>query len=190
MSGGIVEGRELPRLVGDSSLLEDQSVALLTSVQVPPDLVLPILDLAVELGSRGVTIAGGFQTPLERAVFDLLLKRNQRIIVVLARTLRRFRVPTGWGRRIEDGRLLLVSATDERRITRETAEERNHLLTTIGDLLLVVHATPGGRAWRATSAAIIRGMPVTCLAHPANIDIEVLGATPVRRAAEVLAARR
>ncbi|MDR0787357.1 MAG: hypothetical protein LBG44_05770 [Gemmatimonadota bacterium] len=163
--------------VGAPGLLSRLVIGLLASVRVPPDLVLPTLDLTIELGRRGSVLMSGFQTPLEKAVLGLLMSRDFPLIIALPRTLHGFRIPSEWDEALRDDRMLIISATSRQRSTRETAMERNRLLTRIADTLLVVYASPGGRVWKEACNALAAGKPVRCMDHPANLNLEVPGAT-------------
>lgn len=179
-------GMDVTDSLGDPALLDSAVLGLLSSVRVPPDLMLPALELIVGLGQQGRVLLGGFQTPLERAIRDLLLRRHHRMVIALPRTLDGFRIPREWTDGIRNGQLLLIATSAERRITRVTAESRNRLIADLANELLVVHATPAGRAWRAASIALARGKRVWCCTHPANLELEILGATAISETARIL----
>ncbi len=165
--------------VGDRNLLTRPSVGLLASVRVPPDLILPALDELATLGRAGVTIIGGFQTPLEKAILRGLVRRGDPAVVCLPTTLVGRRFPPAWGTAIEAGRLLVVSAVEQSRPTSSAAVVRNQLITRLADTLVVVHATTGGRVYRTVADAAERGGRVYCFRHPRNADLELIRARPI-----------
>ncbi len=169
---------DLPTL-GDLGLLTRPSAGLLASVRVPPDLILPALDGLATLGRADVTIIGGFQTPLEKAILRGLIRRGDRAVVCLSTTLAGRRFPRAWSAAIDAGRLLVVSAIQQRRPTSAAAIVRNQLITRLSDTLVVIHATTGGRVYRTVANAAERGGRVYCFRHPRNADLELIRARPI-----------
>lgn len=165
--------------MGDRGLLSRPSVGLLASVRVPPDLILPALDGLATLGRAGVTIIGGFQTPLEKAILRGLIRRGDYAVVCLSTTLAGHRFPPAWSTAIDAGRLLVVSAVEQRRATSSAAIVRNQLITSLAGVLVVISATTGGRVYRAVAGAGERGGRVYCFRHPRNADLELIRALPI-----------
>ena len=60
-------------IFGNTELLRTPSVALFCSVRIPAGALFEAFDLARELAGLGITIAGGFQSPIEREFLDYLL---------------------------------------------------------------------------------------------------------------------
>lgn len=165
---------------GDLSLLRLPLTALLCSVRIPPELVLPALDLARALRDAALPVVGGFQSPLEREGLDLLLRGRAPVVVSPARGIAGMRLPRAWRGALEEGRLLVVSRFEApRRPTRELALGRNRLVAALAERICVVHATPGGGLHRVAREALARGRPVACLDHPANRDLLLAGAAVV-----------
>lgn len=80
---------------------------------------------------------------------------------------------------IAAGRLTLVSPFGDpvRRVTRETAAERNRVAAALAETVLIAHAHEGSATWQLAQAALAWGKPVVTLDHPANTPLRALGAT-------------
>lgn len=167
-------------LRGEPSLLRLPLLALFCSVRVPPELVLPVYDLARALREAGVPVIGGFQSPLERECLDYLLRGRQPVVLSPARGIDRLRLPPAWSPALEGGRMLVVSRFERaRRPTRALATRRNRLVAALAERVLVAHASPGGGLRALAREALARGRPVLCLDHPANRDLALMGAAPI-----------
>lgn len=183
-------GREAPDPLfarGDPALLAAPLTALLCSVRVPPELVLPAYDLARSLRDAGVPVVGGFQAPLERECLDFLLRGQQPVVLAAAREIDGMRLPPPWKEAVEGGRMLIVSSVPvPRRPTRSLAARRNRLVAALAERICAVHASPGGMLRQVLAEALSRGTPVACPDHPENRDLLLMGAAPL---AGVLVAR-
>ncbi len=166
-------------MIGDPGLLTRPLLGLFSSVRVPPDLILPTLDLARDLARSGTSVIGGFQTPLEKLCLKILLSHACVSIVCLSRHLSGVNLPGDWARGLDQGRLAVISSTTERRATAATGVARNSLVVDLATELFVVHAPGGSRAYFAAAQALDRGKTVSCFAHARNADLEILGAQPI-----------
>ncbi len=166
---------------GRLQLLEGALLGFFCSVRVPGDSVLKIYDLARALRSKGVTVVGGFQSPMEKEFLDLLLRGTARVVVCPARGLGVMRLPRGWRAALGDGRLLLLSFFDEaiRRPTAAIAGRRNACVAALADRLLVAHAAPGGKTERLCRDALAAGKRVFTLDSSDNAHLMAQGAVAV-----------
>jgi predicted Rossmann fold nucleotide-binding protein DprA/Smf involved in DNA uptake len=175
-------GAEAPgRLVvsGAESLLHEPLHAIFCSQHPPADLVLPAVDRAHHLLTRPGPVIGGFQSPVERLVLQILLREGHRIVICAARKIEGMRLRREWSAAMSEGRLLLISGIERRRRPDATsAATRNRLVAALASEISVVHAAPGGRIYRLTEAAIQWGIPVSCPTHRENEGIVLLGALP------------
>lgn len=170
---------------GPLELLASPLLALFCSATAPPALILRAHDIARDLRDLGAPTVGGFHSPVERDALAFLLRGAQPVVVCPARALEGMRLPAPWREPLAGGRLLLLSAArGRRRPTAAMADRRNRLAAALAERLFVVHATPGGRVYRLARESMARGQPVLCFDHPANRDLVLLGARPVRGAAE------
>lgn len=133
-------------VLGDPALLRGDKLGLFCSVRCPGDLILRAYDNAKKLRDDGVTVIGGFHSPVEKECLRILLRGTQPIIICPAHSLTNMRVPLDWQRAVEKGRLLLASpfAGSQRRATIELAQERNKFVAAVADRVCFIYTTPGG----------------------------------------------
>lgn len=165
--------------LGDLAILDRQAlVAFFCSTHCPGRLILKTYDLACELRDAGVTVIGGFHTPMERECLTFLLKGAQPVIICPARGIEGMRLPPEWRDAVNSGRLLLLSAipATERRVTATLAARRNAFVATIADQLLVPHATPGGKLESLCRGALASGKPLRTFDDPDNVNLVSFGA--------------
>ena len=175
-------GGEAPvSLLGDPGILDERLIGFFCSVRCPGDVILKTFDLARSLRDAGVTVVGGFQSPMEREFLDLLLRGSARVVVCPARGLGRMRIPGDWKEPIGDGRLVILSFFDDRirRPTAATAAERNARVADLADVVLISHAEIAGKTEALCRDAIGDGKPVFALASDDNSHLFKLGARPV-----------
>ena len=157
-----------------------QCVALFCSRKCPGSVILHAYDLAVALRNAGVPVIGGFQTPMEREMLAVLLRGTQPVVVVDARNARK-RLPPDWKRPHGEGRLRILSPFDVDRPTSQTAAERNQLVISLAERVLIVHAASGSRTAALARHALTSGKPLYTLAagDDANANLIALGALPI-----------
>src|SRR6266516_5149605 len=90
---------------GDLSVLRPETFALFCSVKCPGNLILQTYDLAQKLRAAGVTVIGGFHSPMERQCLQILLRSPHPVIVCPSRGAPK-RVPPEFRRPLEEGRML------------------------------------------------------------------------------------
>lgn len=136
--------------IGNLDILMTRGVALFCSVRCPGDAILRAYDTARKLRDEGVTVVSGFQSPVEKECLRILLRSGQPIIIGLARSMEKIRLPKDWRGPLEGGRLLLLSpfAGRPRRPDKSDVRRRNELVLALADELWVVHAEPGGEVER------------------------------------------
>ena len=89
---------------GNVRLLEEPLTALFCSQRCPGDLILKTYDLARAMRDAGVSVIGGFQTPMEKECLRLLLRGSQPVVVCPARGIDNMRVPRDWRTALDDNR--------------------------------------------------------------------------------------
>ena len=169
-------------LKGDLSILDKRLIGFFCSVRCPGDIILKTYDLARVLREIDVTIVGGFQSPMEKELLDLLLRGAASVIVCPARGLGNMRIPKGWKKPLEEGRLLLLSFFDDniRRPTVAIAARRNAYIATLANHLLIAHAEKGGKIEKLCLEALTEGKPVFTLDSPDNAYLAECGVLSVR----------
>ena len=174
-------------VMGNLDILQRHILAVFCSVRCPGDLILAAYDLALALRDAGVTVAGGFHSPVEQEFLRILLRGKQSLVICPARPLESLHLPPEWQTALNQGRLLVLSpftlATTQRRPTADLAAERNSFTAALADGLLVTHAAPGGKTERLCRDVRAWSKPLLTLDSPDNAHLLALGARPVRPAA-------
>ena len=126
-------GSSAATLNGDLGILDTRLIGFFCSVRCPGDVILKTYDLARVLRETDVTIVGGFQSPMEKEFLDLLLRGSASVVVCPARGIGNMRIPKGWKKPLDEGRLLLLSFFDDsiRRPTVAIAAGRNAYIATL-----------------------------------------------------------
>jgi predicted Rossmann fold nucleotide-binding protein DprA/Smf involved in DNA uptake len=162
--------------LGSLEVLGGRKLALFGSVKCPASLILKAHDVAHALREGNMTVMSGFHSPVEQEVLTVLLQGRARVVVGVARGLTGMRVKREFRGSLEQGRLLFVSpCSKERRASADTALYRNRLLAALGDEVLVIHASLGGRSEMFCRELVAWGRPVYALAHPANEHLRDVG---------------
>ena len=133
------------QFLGNIELLKLPKVAFLSSDQFSASGAHKSHDWANEMKLQNQCVISGFQSNLERDVFETLLKGAQPIIMALAQCIYD-KPPLELKRHIDSGRLLIVSqfAPEHEHPTRKLAYARNRMILDLADSLVIAHAQPGG----------------------------------------------
>ena len=94
--------------VGNPKLLAREKIGLFCSVHCPGKLVLRMYDLVRDLRDAGITLLGGFHSPMEQECLRLVLRGGSPVIVCPARSVQDMRLQQH-GKQIKAGRLLVMS---------------------------------------------------------------------------------
>jgi predicted Rossmann fold nucleotide-binding protein DprA/Smf involved in DNA uptake len=178
--------------LGSSELLDNVKLGLFCSIHCPGKLIVQTYALVRDLRDAGVTLVGGFHSPMEQECLRLVLRGGSPVIVCPARCVEDMRLQPEWKAPLQAGRLLLISpfAAHIRRVTRETAMSRNDFVASLADVLLVAYADPGGSTERLCRAALHRGKRVVTFGVPENQHLVELGAQPAPDTASVIESLR
>jgi len=178
-------GREAPVAIdalGNLEILQRPTLALFCSVKCPGRVIVQTYDVVRTLRDAGVTVIGGFHSPMERECLDLLLRGGQPVVVCPARSIVGLRLPPEWKGPLAQERLLVLSpfAEQDRRMTAALAGERNRFVAALADELLIAHAEAGGKTEVFSRDVAAWGKPLLTLADDTNANLLALGATPIR----------
>ncbi len=151
-------GEHAPRTLtalGNLASLSQPKTALFCSVRCPGDAILGAYDAARKLRDEGVTVVSGFHSPVEKECLRILLRGKQPIIICLARTFGKIRLPVEWRTALDAGRFLLLSPFEKspRRPDMKSARRRNELVAALSDEILIIYATPGDQIERISELA-------------------------------------
>ena len=138
---------EKPNLeyLGNKKILTHHKTAFLCSRKCPADIVLKSLDWAKGKKDNGECVISCFHSRIEKDVFDILLKGTQPLILVLARGMKK-RWPKEIKNAVEQERLLIISPFGNavKRITQDTAKERNKIMVEITDEIFLAYVHQNG----------------------------------------------
>jgi len=134
-------------LFGNPDILSHQSMALFCSVKCPGTLILHTYDMAQILRETGMTVIGGFHSPMEQECLTILLRGEQPIIVCPARGIEGMRIKKEFKKPLENGQLLILSPFNEnqRRPTVKTTHYRNLFVAALTHIIFVAHAEPSSK---------------------------------------------
>lgn len=131
--------------VGEQALLKAPLTAFFASRQCPGSAIRAAMGWAIGQANARQTIIGGFHSPLEQSVLQVLLQASCPAVAVLARPVSKAKIPSGWETAILEGRLAIVSAsTQTKRLTSQEALQRNELTAHLADAIVIAHANAGG----------------------------------------------
>jgi len=171
---------ELISVLGNLEILQRKTLALFCSVRCPGKLIAQTYDLAHKLRHAGVTVIGGFHSPMERQCLATLLRSPHPVILCPARALPKrvhaeFRVP------LEEGRLLILSPFAEsiNRADGETASQRNRFVAALADQIFAASAAPNSNTELFCHEILAWRKPLYTFDDAANENLLALGAQPI-----------
>lgn len=134
------------RTLGNTELLKHFKTAFLCSRKVPAGIILKSYDWAKQQREAGNCIICSNHSPIEKDVFEILLKGKQPLILVLPRGLKKRWEPEIL-EAVHSNRLLIVSPFDATvtRITRETAQIKNKTIIELADKIVAGYVENGGQ---------------------------------------------
>ena len=130
---------------GNIELLKLPKTAFLCSRNIPASVILKCYDWAIEQRDKGNCIISGFHSKIEKDVFHYLLAGTQPVIMVLARGMKE-KIKPELKAAVDAGRLLLITPfkNSVKRVTVETAEQRNRFMIEISDDIVIGYTSKGG----------------------------------------------
>jgi predicted Rossmann fold nucleotide-binding protein DprA/Smf involved in DNA uptake len=164
--------------LGNLDILKEKKTAFLCSSKCPGELIIKTHDLARKWRDDGVTIIGGFHSPMELECLTILLRGKQPVILCPARSLDTMRIKAKHKTPVTEGRLLIISPfpAKEKRMTAETAIIRNRFVAALADGIFVAHAAEGGKIEAFCCELAARGRSIMTLESDANANLAALGA--------------
>lgn len=141
-------------------------------------MILKAHDLSQSLRQVGVTVIGGFHSPIERECLTILFRDSQAVIICPARSIKGMRIRAEYKKPLEQGRLLMLSPFKEsgRRNTVETATERNRFVAALADVVFVAHASPNSKMEKFCHEVMKLGKPLYTFESEANKSLINMGA--------------
>jgi predicted Rossmann fold nucleotide-binding protein DprA/Smf involved in DNA uptake len=138
--------------VGNAALLEQPLTAFFASRRCSGRAIRTAMDWAVEQARNKTPLIGGFHSPLEQSVLEVMLVAHAPVVIVIARKLETARLPVAWRDAVQARTAAVVSMNDtKQRLTAERAMRRNHWIAAQATQIVVAEAVLGGGlafAWR------------------------------------------
>jgi predicted Rossmann fold nucleotide-binding protein DprA/Smf involved in DNA uptake len=169
-------------VLGNLDILKEKKTAFFCSSKCPGDLIIKTYDLAKKWRDEGVTVIGGFHSPMEQECLTILLRGRQPVIVCPARSIETLRLKPEHKTPLAENRLLLLSPfpTREKRMTTDTAMARNRFVAAMADTVFIAHAAEGGKIEAFCCELAARGRSIMTLKSKANTNLAALGAQFLR----------
>lgn len=168
---------EVITAIGNLGILQNKTLAVLSSSKCPGKVILQTYDLMKNIREAGITVISGFHSPMEHECLNILLKGKQPVIFCPARGIDGMRIKAEFKKSVEEGRLLLLSAFDDKvkRITSERALERNRFIAALSDLIFIPYADPNSKTEQLCKELLIWSKPVYTLQTESNSNLIALG---------------
>lgn len=131
---------------GNKDILKHHKTGFLSSRKCPAEVVLKSYEWAKLQRNKGNCVVCGNHSQIERDVFEILLKGEQPLVLVLPRGLKK-RWDKSWLENTEKNRLLIISPFSKNitRVTRETAILKNETILGLSDQIVVGYISPNGQ---------------------------------------------
>lgn len=164
-------------VLGDINILKWPRIGLICSIQCPGSIIIKTFDTIRQLRDAGVTMIGGFHSPMERECLGILLRGTQPLVISPAKGLSRMRISRDVRKALIEGRLLLLSVFGDelRRATSTHAVQRNDLVVALADLVFVPYASPEGKTWTTVRKALEHNQQIFALDDETNTDLIASG---------------
>ncbi|MFH0814345.1 MAG: DNA-processing protein DprA [Pseudomonadota bacterium] len=172
---------ELIFAIGNLDILQHRKLALFCSVKCPGNIILQTYDLAQKLREEGVSVIGGFHSPMEKECLRILLRGSQPVILCPARSIERMRIRGEYRKPLVEGRLLILSPFKENQIrpTVAMALYRNQFVAALADHIFVTYAETNSKTEQFCQKILSWQKRLYTLESDFNKNLITLGATPV-----------
>lgn len=163
--------------IGNVKILQNKTLALFSSAKCPGKVILQTYDMMKNIREAGLTVIGGFHSPMESECLNILLKGKQPIIFCPARSIKGMHIKPEYKKPLDEGRLLILSpfAEKEKRISSERALERNRFIAAIGDSIFIPYAAPNSKTEELCKELLSWNKPVYTLQSESNSNLISLG---------------
>jgi len=172
---------EVLSAIGNPGILQGKSLAIFSSIKCPGDIIIKTYDLICQLRDAGVTVIGGFHSPMEQECLNILFKGKQPVIICPARSIEKMKIKEDFKKPLEDARLLILSSFYERenRITMERAARRNRFIAAMADAAFIAHAEPDSKTEQLCREIIAWDKPLYTIDSNSNKNLLSMAVAPV-----------
>jgi len=183
-------GKDAPRSIaalGNLEILAHHKLALFCSVKCPAKLILQAHDFAHALAQPGITVIGGFHSPVEKECLRILLRGSQPVLICPARSLTKLRIPKQLKKPLDEGRLLFLSSFPDNRHRSDIQMSlyRNRFVAALADRVLIPYAGPSSKTEQFCREILAWNKPVHTFSHTSNEKLVALGARSLTPSEEV-----
>lgn len=168
--------------IGSPALLHRPRISIVCSSHCPGSIAVETYRIARLALPEGPTVIGGFHSPMERTVFELLTTRHVPVVVCPGRRIQSRSVPATWAPALAEGRLTVLSPfpPERRRVDRGLAGQRNAFVAALADTVLVPYARAGGAVTALVMTLLELGRRVITVQDRETEGLAVLGAEALR----------
>lgn len=168
---------------GNKSLLKKSPVAVFCSQEIPLSIYHTANETFSEMIKLPITIAGGWQSAMEKRVLKNFDGEGQaNIIYFLAKGINRFSLPVHLTSLMDKGKILIISPfSDKRRIEKESVKARDKLIFAFINKFLFLYIKPDGYLEGIFRQCINEGKDVYVLEHAANSGCFIDGVKPLNQ---------
>lgn len=130
---------------GNIEILKNYKVAFLSSRKISPLSVIKIYDWALEMRNSGQCVMSGFQSHVEKEVFDILINGTQPVILVEGRSIKK-NYPASIEKALSENRLLILSPFDSNNNKKslKNSELRNRFMFENAEKIFIGYASIDG----------------------------------------------
>ncbi|MCH8010361.1 MAG: hypothetical protein IIA61_00170 [Candidatus Marinimicrobia bacterium] len=156
--------------VGNEQLLEQKPLAIYCSRQIPLSVYQQALELVQNLMAQQITLAGGWQSSLEKEALNLRKPgSSSNIIYFLAKGIQNFKLSKSMRVDLDRGKLLVVSLwMHKERIDKQKVKDRDNLILDKLERFLFLHIGEGGNLEELFYRCLSSGKEVYLFDHAAN----------------------
>jgi len=152
--------------VGNMALLEQPLTAFFASLRCSGRAIRAAMDWAIEPAQARTPLIGGFHSPLEQSVLEVMLAAHAPVVIVIARKLETAQLPSTWLDAVQAGTIAVVSMEElQQRLTTELAIRRNHWIVRHAANIVVAEASPDGSLASCLAQWKIEKMRVSILSE-------------------------
>ena len=146
------------------ALLEQPLTGFFASRRCSGRAIRAAMDWAIEQAREKNPIIGGFHSPLEQSVLEVVLAAHAPVVIVIARQLHAASLPGAWREALQVGLAAVVSMDEmQQRLTAEQAIRRNHWIAQHAAHIVVAETSPEGSLAACVAQWAGEGRLVNCL---------------------------
>lgn len=162
--------------VGNRDLLDQPLTAFFASRKCSGRAIRAAMDWAVAQARSKTQLIGGFHSPLEQSVLEVMLAAHAPVVIVIARKLNAANLPAAWCDAVQAGTATVVSMEDStERLTTELAMRRNHWVAHHAVHIVIAEAAPSGTLESCVAQWKSEEMIVSVLSDCAEKDSARIG---------------